>query len=111
VDQQAWQRGPFGQVYMVLNASVEPCARAVAPGTDAAIGRTIDFLRASGNEDALRRLEAISVQVETLRQCARSRETVAHESARFELARMTEDWFAAAPMFPAGAREEGARLN
>jgi hypothetical protein len=100
MDQQAWPSGPYGRIHVALHALLQPSARVVAPGTDTMIGHMIDYLRARGDAEALRILEAISVTVERLRAQTRSRESGVPSPARAELARLSKDWQAASPIFP-----------
>ena len=93
----ACDSSPYGEVYVALKA-IEPCARAVPPGTQAAIGRTLDILRARADSAALKRLETISLLVETLWHCARSGDESVRVSAYAELDRLSDEWLAAAPM-------------
>ena len=113
MDQAGWPSGPYGKVYVALHALLQPSARIVAPGTDTLIGHMIDYLRARGDTDALRTLEAISVTVERLRHQARSRIDNVHGPIRAELARLTDDWLAAAPMLATAPPAQGsdARLQ
>jgi hypothetical protein len=98
VDQQACGINPYADVYVALKA-IEPGARAVPPGTQGAIYRTLDFLRSRRDGEALARLERIAHLVETLWRCARSGDEAVRSSAHCELALLGDQWLAAAPMF------------
>lgn len=106
--QTAWASSPYGEVYIALRA-IESSARAVPVGTDAALGRTFDFLRANRDDDALRRLETIALLVEILWQCARSGDEAVRARAHVELDRLSDEWLAAAPMFPTARGAGDAR--
>lgn len=110
MNQTAAVSSPYADVYVALKA-IEPSARAVPLGTESTIGRTLDYLRASRDTDALRRLESIAILVEALWHCARSGDRAARACAHAELARLTHDWLAAAPMFPPAIPDEGGRLH
>jgi hypothetical protein len=100
VDQIAWPSGLYGDVYLAVRASLAPAVPPVAPGIDAKIGRMIDFLRVRGDTQALKILEAISVNIERVRHETPSKASPAPARARAELARLSKDWQAASPIFP-----------
>jgi hypothetical protein len=113
MDDLMWRESPYGEVYAALSASLDPSMRNVVPGTGGAIGRSFDLLRAAGETAALKRLEAISLTIVALQQALRTGIAEAHAAARIELAQLTEEWLAAAPMFPPSceARGEGVALQ
>lgn len=98
MDQEACGTNPYADVYVALKA-IEPGARAVPPGTQSAIYRTLDFLRSRRDADGVKRLETIALLVETLWHCARSGDEAVRASAHRELAMLGDQWLSAAPMF------------
>ena len=98
---QGWIHSYFGGVYHALNRSLEPHARNVACGTDAAISRALCHFRTVGDRQSVARLEALAMTIFQLQQALRLGDEPRYRTHRYELGRMTMDWLFCAPMFPA----------
>ena len=98
---QGWIHSDFGAVYSALNRSLEPHARNVACGTEAAISRALCHFRAGGDRESVARLEAIAMTICQLQRALRRGDEPRYRTLRYELGRMTMGWLFCAPMFPA----------
>ena len=94
---------PYREVHAALSA-IEPGARALPPGTQGIVSRTLLFLRARGDGDAVKRLETIALLLEALWHCARSGDEKIRADSHGALARLRDEWIAEAPILPEAAQ-------
>jgi len=98
---QAWQSSHYLAVYGVLLAFADSDARQLPAGTDGVLDRALAHFRRSGEQEAVARLEAISILLFRLRQALLARDEAGYDDCLIELAEHSRDWLMAAPMFPA----------
>lgn len=100
----AWLRSRHGAVYAVLQASLESPLAAAVPGTSTTIDAALHWFRHAGDGAAVRRLEAIALDVHELQLALRTMSAGTVMACRARLAAATKDWLLASPMLPMEVR-------
>lgn len=104
VAEAAWVRSRHGAVYAVLQASLESPLAAAVPGTGSTIDAALHWFRHAGHGAAVRRLEAIALDVHELQLALRLGSSDTVTACRARLASAAKDWLLASPMLPEEVR-------
>ena len=85
-------------VHRILTAHAAPC-RAIAPGTDGAIGRAQFHFDSAGNAEAVALLGQSNVALVRLRQALCAGDEAEAAAQREALARLASAWLGLTPLF------------